>query len=354
MSKEKKIFSKNPTKYLLYTGKDDLSKKWFVYYYKGGKRVRKYGDINQYKTIPARVRAAKSIIRKLKQGEDTEGKKAHPLHLEIMEVFERKASNYGEKTYQTHLSKIEKFFDFLGGRKLSIEIVEAFFNRLQVQRHQGTYNGYLYTLKMLFKEIGREAVFSTLKPLQAVFKPARYFQIHQIKRLKEYIKKYDPELWLHIEFMYYCFIRPRRELRLLKVGDIYFSEKKILIRSENSKNKKSEFVRIPDAFMSSIEHLSEYPPNSFVFTSPLDASKPTSYNYFYARFRKVLDDLGFSSEYKLYSWKHTGAVAAVKAGINIKELQLQLRHHSLDQVNQYLRQLGVNDMTELAEKFPSI
>lgn len=34
---------------------------------------------------------------------------------------------------------------------------------------------------------------------------------------------------------------------------------------------------------------------------------------------------------------------AVKAVISVKELQMQLRHHSLDQVNLYLRQLGMMD-----------
>ena len=56
----------------------------------------------------------------------------------------------------------------------------------------------------------------------------------------------------------------------------------------------------------------------------------------------------------LYSWKHTGAVMAVKAGIHIKQLQIQLRHHSLDQVDQYLRDLGVSDLSDLARSFPGI
>ena len=33
---------------------DDLNKKGFVYWYEDGKRIRLYGDINQYQTIPRR------------------------------------------------------------------------------------------------------------------------------------------------------------------------------------------------------------------------------------------------------------------------------------------------------------
>jgi len=72
------------------------------------------------------------------------------------------------------------------------------------------------------------------------------------------------------------------------------------------------------------------------------------------RFRLVLDGLGYGKEYQVYSWKHTGAVACVLAGIGLKALQSQLRHHSLDQVNEYLRQLGVGDFENLRRDFPAL
>jgi len=48
------------------------------------------------------------------------------------------------------------------------------------------------------------------------------------------------------------------------------------------------------------------------------------------------------------------SIGAIKAGIHIKQLQIQLRHHSLDQVDEYLRQLGVSDLGDLRDNFPSI
>jgi hypothetical protein len=69
---------------------------------------------------------------------------------------------------------------------------------------------------------------------------------------------------------------------------------------------------------------------------------------------KVLDDLKIRGNYAFYSWKHTGVVKAVMSGINIKELQLQLRHHSLDMVNEYLKNLGILQSKSIIERFPSI
>lgn len=73
----------------------------------------------------------------------------------------------------------------------------------------------------------------------------------------------------------------------------------------------------------------------------------------YRRHVRALAACGLNNQgYTLYSWKHTGAVAAAKSNIPIKQLQLQLRHHSLDQVDQYLRQMGVSDLREIAADFP--
>lgn len=76
----------------------------------------------------------------------------------------------------------------------------------------------------------------------------------------------------------------------------------------------------------------------------------------YNRHLCILNALGFDKNkgYCLYSWKHTGAIQAVKNGVGVKELQIQLRHHSLDQVNEYLRQMGVWDLKNLQANFPAI
>jgi integrase len=61
-----------------------------------------------------------------------------------------------------------------------------------------------------------------------------------------------------------------------------------------------------------------------------------------SRFRKLTRDLNLSKDYTLYSWKHSGVVAAYKAGIDIKTIQSQCRHQSLEQTDIYLKSLGLN------------
>jgi hypothetical protein len=44
----------------------------------------------------------------------------------------------------------------------------------------------------------------------------------------------------------------------------------------------------------------------------------------------------------------------VKAGIGLKDLQMQMRHHSLDQLNEYLREMGVLESVTLKKNFPAL
>lgn len=107
------------------------------------------------------------------------------------------------------------------------------------------------------------------------------------------------------------------------------------------------------AFRPSLEKLKYRSPREYIFFKN-DCTKPVAINYFLRKFRKVLISLGFGTEYQLYSWKHTGAVACVRAGASLKELQIQLRHHSLEEVDKYIRQLGVHDLQDLEGRFPGI
>ena len=131
-------------------------------------------------------------------------------------------------------------------------------------------------------------------------------------------------------------------------------EQKIVISGSISKNKKEQYVVIPAAFFPIVEaKILGRNPTEYLFLS--SSKSHLSTNVMSNRHQKILKELNFdTNKHKLYSWKHTGAVMATKAGIHIKQLQVQLRHHSLDQVDMYLRQLGQNDLDELAAKFPKI
>lgn len=337
--------------FALYDAGGSLQKNWFVFYYEGKKRVRKYGDINKAKTLEARRMAADALLAQLQRDYQPPPANA-ATKAAIYAALEERRGQLRPKSFTAYHSKINYLFEYLGGDAVDAANLAKFFQFSASNQAPGTAHDTYYTIKRVLAYLGLEHLAAGTKPPAPAPTPLRYFQPYQAAKLKRYLEGFDTELLLWCQFVYYCFIRPRSELRFLLVSDILFEERKILLRASISKNKKNQYVSIPDAFYPSLDHLQERRPASFVFEGR--KGKPVGYNTLGARFTKALQHLGFdTSEYSVYSWKHTGAVACVKAGIGLKELQLQLRHHSLDQVDEYLRQLGVNDFENLRKGFPA-
>lgn len=324
---------------------EDLSKLWYVSYYEKAKRIRKYGGINKGKTYEERMKLALALL------EDLQTDKDRSMYNRALDYV--MTQPWRPKSKQSIKSIVDRFFLQSGPNPRAAE-VERFFNQLRQSRNPTTYNNYRQRLLQVLKGIGEGKIVENIKPAKASSTPCLFFQRHQIAKLSAVIRVEDPELWLFVQFIYYCFIRPR-ELRQLKASSVLLDDKRIYVPGTISKNKVSQYVAIPDAFFPElVDHVERLNPDDYLFPWSRDHSKPAPENHFYNRHRKFLRRLGFGKGYTIYSWKHTGAVAAVKAGANMKELQIQLRHHSLDQVNDYLRQMGVFDISNLRESFPKI
>lgn len=341
----------------LYTGQNSLSVRWFVFFYnEQGKRIKRYGDINKYTTVHGRRIAAQKIIDLL----NTELIQQSNLELIqiIYEELESRKSTWRLKSFRTQKSKIDIFVKWMQKREWNEDSIYLFFVEYLTKQKKlcaNTYNGYIHTITQALKWCKKVHLMEGIEKRKATPTPAAYFTQSQRDFLSKAIKHKNPDLWFFVQFVYYCFLRPRSELRLLKIGDVILEEQKILVPSSISKNKKQQYVTIPNAFFSTVQKkLKNRNPNEYIFPGK-NYLAPTGMNTMGRLHREILKELGFdTNRYKLYSWKHTGAVAAVKAGIHIKQLQIQLRHHSLDQVDEYLRQLGVSDLGELRDNFPSI
>lgn len=178
-----------------------------------------------------------------------------------------------------------------------------------------------------------------------------------VVKFKNEISEKDPQLWLAIGFIYYCFMRPRKEVRLLKIGDIDFDRGMIKIRYENAKTEE-RWVNIPGVFLKSIKEtygLNKYDKSLFVFGKDGKPGKTElSINIMTTKFVKFREDLGMPVMYKLYSWKHTGNIAAEKAGISMRELQEQNGHTTIATTEIYFRKMQANQNPNIVNKFPEL
>ncbi len=329
-----------------------------------------YDDLTQYANV-ARVYGQKR-------------KSNLTLNVYLSDFLKETKARVAPKTFESYQSKTRLFAQWLEREKLSendisaitTEVILNFFDFLiHEQQLQGrTVQKYGQNLNQLFKSLlkKRKILINPMpeelpKAANTVDYSAKPIRQDDVQRLKQLISTHDPQLWLACQFQFYCFIRPRRELRLMKIQWIDFFNGTItipvadLIEGKNeriAKNKKTETVIIPRHFLESLirdYQLDKYDKSLFVFgRNRMPGPKPLGSNTFTRRFNDFRDALGLSKDYKFYSWKHTGGVSASNSGMPVKDIQMQMRHHSLDVTDKYLRKMRGIDSDYLKNKFPTL
>lgn len=182
-------------------------------------------------------------------------------------------------------------------------------------------------------------------------------QEFDIEPFRDAIKIHDPQLWLAISFEYYCFLRPGKEVRLLRIGDIDFGRGMIRVSATNSKTTARQ-VPIPIQFLKSLREdyqLHAYPRSYYVIgkqgtPGTVHLSK-NCLRYRFAKFRKAMN---MPAMYKLYSWKHTGNIRADEAGIPRREIQHQNGHTSIQTTENYMKNKRGIISENIVQRFPSL
>lgn len=357
MKTDKKIFVLDSITYTIIKGK-----RWYVEYYIehpfGVKeRMRKYGQINRVKDLKEREEKTKILIQKIHVSKTKDV---------LIKTLADNKNLWRHKTYLGYKSKLKGFLKWLGAKNslfISEKDASDFLLFLVNKKLQSaTIIGYKQALKTIYELYNKEKnPFAGISIKKGDHTSLMYYNKQQTKEILSWLKPRNMRVYIAAKMIYYTYIRPK-EVRLLLITDINFSEQYIEVRKEISKNKKTQKVIIPKAFYNELKKYIKMLPykNGYIFPSHSKTNKlgfgkkPVGTNWLNNEHRKCLTELDIVGRYALYSWKHTGAVAAVKAGINVKDLQLQLRHHSLDMVNEYLKDLGIMDSEDLRNKFPAI
>ncbi len=334
----------------------DLSKNWYIFYQIGKKKVKKYGSVNRIQNVEERQQALDELQRYHQHLIDMEF--IYTVRRQLYDNLYRlkEVKQWRKKTFQTHKSKLDKLAEFAEARNADIdeELIRAFLKKLRKEKHGVTFNRYCAEIRRWLVDIGKPELMPHFERVRAKSKPARFLQRHQMKLLQAKIFESDPALWMAVQFMYNCAIRPG-ELRLLQGLHVMLDEEKIWIPADISKTGLERYARIPKKFMTEIDFVRTMPPSGYLFPSPVNVSKPTGVNYFARKIRIIMDQLGFNGSFKpCYSWRHTAAMNGVKDKIPYHQMKDQWGHASLDQFIQYIRQFGVDDRDEFAEKFNSI
>lgn len=275
------------------------------------------------------------------------------MYIENLLVTTLNERGLRKKSYDTHRSKIKVFCAWLSAQKIyrleriTREAAEAFLKTVASSATtRNAYRGYLKSSfsDLITRKLAKVNPFAGIRKLSEARKVRRYFNARQTAELATIIARENPVLWMGCKMLYYCFIRNTEQCHL-PMDDINLDTCTITVHGSYSKNKKTLPVLIPDAFMQDVRewyHRQLVAGAKYFFT--VNGGKVSRGDWFTKQFNKVLKRLGYDTEqYSFYSWKNTGAVDFYRLTKDLKALQLQLRHHSLDQVDEYLRELGVID-----------
>lgn len=369
----------------------DISKRWYINFWVWdglkNKMIRKrLYEINKFKTAAERYAFAERYIKglnerlkagmhinnlnTLKNSEVVAELKNYNVFNGLEYVVEIIRATKRHATYLSYKSDVKIFKAFLKKEKLNTLYINQlqtkhfylFVDYLTINKKVGnvTVNNKIATLKSIFNKLVERGLIDknpvNVKKLKEQLSSKNLaFNQAQIKTLKTTIKTKEPYLWLFVQFIYYTYMRPTEIMRL-KIENIDIKKEVINIAADSSKNHKNAKINIPKPLINELKKIkiNNYNKSHFVFTAnKTPGPKQISKNYMSLRHQKIINELRYKTEYTLYSWKHTGVVNAYKSGIDIKSIQLQCRHSSIEQTDRYLKSLGFGSNSEIL-KIPEL
>ena len=361
--------------------------RWYILFYvwdvQGRQMVRKRDySINMYATAPQRRAYAKQRIQSINEllgdGYHVDSRKkeeyngdiesAVTLEQALKTILEIKRKSFRHSSYLSFSSTLNNFLSWAQTNRISSSNVKSF-DRLRAmlwvdhlvveQQLAGkSINSKVSYMKSLFnellqREIIKENPFAKIKKHKEVktYQNLAYTdkEVTQVK--KAVLEKY-PDLWTFIQFIYYCYLRPS-EIRSLTMEHVKIKSGKIFVPGNISKNGIDAWVDIPAVFLEYLGSINFFENKHGLLFTNVTGNK-IGKNTMTSRHKTIIDALGMDNRHTLYSWKHTGVVKAYKAGVDIKSIQRQCRHTSIDMTDNYLKSLGLFDNKEFLLKMPGI
>lgn len=254
-------------------------------------------------------------------------------------------------TLRSYKSRVAVFLSYIAEYQKNIKFVveidvffvHSYLDYLYFERKCSpqTYNNHLRFLNS-FLEWCKIKRYITQNPSENI-KPKRKTEKKRkvlTKNIKEKVKTLrntDFHYFVLCMMTYFCFIR-RTEITKIKVSDVNLQKGFIVVSAENSKNRKTETVTIPKAFLPDLaQHLKNAKADDFLFS--VDNFKtgneqliPKRITDRWAKFRK---EEKFDSKFQFYSLKDTGITDLLNSGIPAIKVRDQARHHDLKITESY-------------------
>lgn len=372
---------------VLYPESRELARPWFIKYktqdwVNGGFRYEKYvGLLNRVATVEERVALAEKYMEMMKSGEplpNYQGLRSAPAVIEARQETSMvyccnrflnvaKAEGKDNATIIQYRSKFNKFFKWLQetGRErmaiggLSYEEAEDFLLWLRTSENicNASINYYKSLLSQVWNGYRRHIVENPWKEIRArktVVTHLKSYPPELESLIARTLPGYDKQLWLFLQCIYYCAIRPHQELRLLKLKHFDFENSVITVPAEIAKTDKLRVVnvyrKLTDQFIAA--GYNQHDADEFIFSHHgCPGTKRVGKNYFGIKWNEYRKAFGIDSSYKLYGSKHTGGKKLTKAK-NAQWTQEHFGHTDPSSTQSYIQDWGHKELQSLQTDYP--
>jgi integrase len=358
----------------------DLTKRWYVYFSFRSPETGKYQLFQKW--IPQKILTnsgrrdkahsmIRSINQKLRQGYNPFAhveRKYSTVSKAIDYFLSIKETSCRKRTQHTYSSMVSVFKDWLESKKLQNLPIDDFnyyhaqefmdYTKSKLKNSNRTYNNRLTAMRTIFKMlVKREWIlidpFAKIDTLPEEAPEIIAFSIDELGIMQKFLPSWNYDLYVCACLIFYCFIRPQEIVRL-RVSNIHLKNRSIVIPGHASKNKKQEVVHIPDPLMPVLINLNMNFPGDYFLFAKNQKRGPKEYapTRIAEAWRKFAEHHGLRKN--IYSLKHTGVGLAIENGINIRDLQLQLRHSNLEMTQIYLDKFNSRPSGKLSTNFPDL
>jgi integrase len=383
----------------------DLSKGWFVELGfrdpQSGKMVRKryYDGFAVLRTKKARIELGDKLIMKLTEKllrgwiplDDIE-KVVYVDELEYhqaAQVYGRRretnknirfyASEYitlikntkAKKTFESYRGKIRELIAWLEKSKLvdndlstfDSNIMHLFFDHLIIEKKLAgvTIEKYRINIQAFFIYLVERKVLMN-SPVPKIDIPetgedfaAVPFLDDDMALLLSAIRDEDPQLYLAAMLQYFCFIRPGDELLKLKIKQINFVTRTVHIPKDVAKKRCDRTMDIPQQLYELLLENGLNRMNKEMYVvgpTGRPGYNPIGMNTLRSRFNVHRDRMKMNTQYKWYSFKHTGAGKLLESGATIVEVMNQLGHTDIASTYHYIKRHFGERSEHVRTKFP--
>lgn len=366
-------------------------RRWYVEFYQTNpvtmskERIREYCQMNRIKDLSERQNFAIRYINQLNSkllpyGYPFVELAQLPANISVLDAvslaLKIKSRSDRVKTSRTYATVVKYFLSYVRNigrehthiKEFSFRDAMMFMDYIITDKKIGarTYNNYRMFLCALWSELIERGYITDnpwlrVKKQKATEKNRLMLSSRDAQIILDEAYSNHKMLFLSILLLYYCFVRPE-EMRRMRVHMIDLANGSIYLAGDITKNKKSEMITIPKAIIPYLYDigLDKWHRNDYIFGSNLQPhpSKQCGANALNLHHKKILDrlyqqkKLHSISGISIYSWKDTGAMALIKAGIDAYEVMRQMRHSDLSTTQKYLKSLSninknIRDLSEI-------